>query len=99
MLIFFAALRVKSDQIENVCSAIKTFVPTMKDEDGTMEYIVHQDKDDPQRIVFYERYRDQAAKDAHNKNPSLKTMMDVITPSVEGEVIRGYFDEIAVLER
>jgi quinol monooxygenase YgiN len=64
-----------------------------------LEYFVYQQKYDPQRILFFEKYRDQAAKEAHNKNPGLKIMMDVLTPAFEGEVFKGFFDQIAVLDR
>ena len=99
MITFFGSFRAKADQLENACAAIKKFVPTMKDEEGTIEYFVYQQKDDPQRIMFFEKYRDQAAKEAHNKNPHLMEMMEVLIPAIEDEGFKGFFDEIVALER
>ncbi len=96
---FFGSGRVKADQLENVCAAIREFVPTMQAEEGTLEWLAYQQKDDPQRFVFFERYRDQAANNLHHKNPKLKILMDVLMAATEGEVFTGFFDEIAVLER
>jgi quinol monooxygenase YgiN len=99
MLVIFGSGRVKADQLEEVCEAIREYVPKMQGEKGTLEYFVYQQKDDPQRILFFEKYRDQEAKEEHNKNPGLKKMMDVLVPAVEGESFIAAFKEIAVLER
>ena len=99
MLVFFGSARVKADQLDEVCEAIREYVPKMQAEEGTLEYFVYQQEDDPQRILFFEKYRDQEAKEEHNKNPGLKKMMDVLVPAFEDATFKGFFKEIAVLER
>ena len=99
MLVFFGSARVQADQLDEVCEAIREYVPKMQGEEGTLEYFVYQQKDDPQRILFFEKYRDQEAKEEHNKHPGLKKMMDVLVRALEGESFIGTFKEIAVLEK
>ena len=83
-----------ADWIEEVRAAIQKYMPTLEDESGTPMYVVYQGRDDPSWIVFYKQYRDQAAKNEHNKNPALKEMMDVIYPVLEGEVITGFYETL-----
>ena len=94
MLTFIGFGKCRSDKIEEVKAAIQKFMSTIEDESGTPVYVVYQGRDDPNRIVFYEQYQDQAAKDEHNKNPALKEMMDVIWPAFEGEVITGFYETL-----
>ena len=50
-------------------------------EPGTELHIIHQAKDNPDTVVFYELYSDQDASDAHSK----------------GEVLRAVFPKLAGL--
>ena len=71
MLKFIGAGKVKVEKVGEV-------------EEGTLVYVVYQDRDDKTKLVFYEVYRDQAARDAHS-SPELKAMMDVLGPAMDGE--------------
>ncbi len=95
MLEFFGTAKVRQDMLDKVLEAIRKYVPSTQDEDGTLAYIVYQHCDDPCRIVFYETYRDWDAKKVHNANPRLNEMMDVLGPATEGEAVMGFFDVIA----
>ncbi len=41
-------------------------------EPGTLTYVMHRQKDNPDVIVFYEMYADDAAFAAHSQNPVLQ---------------------------
>ena len=94
MLEFFGTAKVRQGKLDDVLDAIRKYVPVTRGEDGTPTYVVYQQSDDPCRIVFYETYRDWDAKKAHNANPRLKEMMDVLGPATEGEAMMGFFDVI-----
>ena len=53
-------------------------------EPGTVLHIVHQAKDDPDTIVFYELYQDQAAFDAHGQGAVLRAVYPKLAGLVEG---------------
>lgn len=98
MLTFIGFGRCKSEKIEEVKEAIRKYMGSIENENGTPEYLVYQYRDDPCVIVFYEKYRDQEAKEEHNKNPALKEMMDVLWPALDGEVTKGFVNIIAQKE-
>ncbi|MAI80846.1 MAG: hypothetical protein CL917_18035 [Deltaproteobacteria bacterium] len=64
-----ANLKIKADQIEEAKKFLSELAQqTLANEEGTLEYSVHQRKDDPTAFVFYEKYVDDAAFDLHGKN-------------------------------
>lgn len=67
-------------------------VRRMAEEDpGTETWTIHVDRDRPNRVFIYERYRDQAAADAHDESPVLKTALESTRGLLAGppEVIHG----------
>ena len=64
-----ATLTIKEDQIENAKSFLKQLsADTLAKEPGTLEYTVHQRKDDPKVFVFFEKYESDEALATHSKN-------------------------------
>lgn len=65
-LFITAALRVNEGvSIEEAKEVIAQFCQDMNSEPGCSMAIAMQDNKDPQRFIFWERYDDQAAFDAH----------------------------------
>ena len=94
MVRFIGALRIRQDRIQDVERAIKQFMPHVREEEGTLEYVVYRAVQDPTKIVFYERYRDAAALKAHGGEP-LRSMKEVLLEAVDGEPFTGTFEELA----
>jgi len=64
-----ATLKVKADKVEEAKTALKQLATdTLANESGTLAYTVHQQKDDPETFVFYEKYESDAAFAEHGKN-------------------------------
>ena len=64
-----ATVRVKEGKMEEAIEVLKKIVPKIKEsEPGTLKYISHTIKEDPNAIVFYEKYADADAMKAHTKN-------------------------------
>ncbi|HVM07989.1 MAG TPA: putative quinol monooxygenase [Acidimicrobiales bacterium] len=53
-------------------------------EPGTIMHVIHQAKDDPDTVYFYEVYEDQAALDAHSQGPVLKAVYPKLAGLVAG---------------
>ena len=71
-----ATLRVKNGNMEKAIEVLKEIVPKIKDsEPGLLEYIPHTVKQDPNAIIFYEKYADGEALKLHSKNLP-KNMVD-----------------------
>ena len=45
-------------------------------EPGTLAYVVHRSQEDPLEIVFFERYADGAAHEAHAKSAHMGAMRE-----------------------
>ena len=64
-----ATLTIKEDQVEHAKSFLKQLAAdTLEKESGTLEYTVHQRKDDPKVFVFFEKYESDEALAIHSKN-------------------------------
>lgn len=53
-------------------------------EPGTVLHVIHQAKDDPDTVVFYEVYENQGALDAHGQGPVLKSVYPKLAGLVAG---------------
>src|SRR5688572_15869836 len=53
-------------------------------EPGTVVHVIHQAKDDPDSVIFYELYADQAAFDAHSSGDALKSVFPKLAGLVAG---------------
>lgn len=53
-------------------------------EPGTVVHVIHQAKDDPDTVIFYELYSDQEAFDAHSSGEALKAVFPKLAGLVGG---------------
>lgn len=68
-IITIAILNVKEGKMEEAKEALRKLVPKVKEsEPGTLEYIPHTFKYNPNSIIFYEVYEDEAAAQTHTAN-------------------------------
>jgi quinol monooxygenase YgiN len=64
-----ATVKVREGNMEKAKEVLKKLVPKIKEsEPGTLEYIPHTVKQDPNIIVFYEKYADEEALKTHSAN-------------------------------
>ncbi len=56
---------------ETVVGALKLLMTAVRQEPGCVEYAAHTHATDPRRVIFYERWQDQKALDAHGAAPAL----------------------------
>jgi quinol monooxygenase YgiN len=55
----------RDDEVAAVEAALAKLVPAARAEPGVLAFDVHRDPHDPRVFVLIERFRDQAAHDAH----------------------------------
>lgn len=68
-IITIAILNIKEGKMEEAKEALKKVVPKVKEsEPGTLEYIPHTFKYNPNSIIFFEKYEDESAAQAHVAN-------------------------------
>ncbi|MFW9866567.1 MAG: putative quinol monooxygenase [Candidatus Thorarchaeota archaeon] len=77
-----ATVRVREGKMEEAKEVLKKLVPKIKESElGTLEYIPHTVQQDPNTIIFYEKYADEDALKIHSK--SLGKNMAEFGPLIE----------------
>jgi len=92
-IIIVATVHVKEGNMEKAKEALKEMVPKIKEsEPGLLEYIPHTVKQDPNAIMFYEKYADGDAMKQHMAN--LPKNMEKFSPLLERGMDVKNLDEI-----
>jgi quinol monooxygenase YgiN len=78
--IFYCELRAHSGQGPAVLQVLDQLILDTKNEPGAVLYAVHRDTIDPDRLIVYERYRDQGAGNAHMESAGVKRALEAFVP-------------------
>ena len=65
-------------------NALAAVVRATRGEPGCLEYAAHVHAADPRRVLFYERWQDQTALDAHNRTGHLAAFRAAVGPRLAG---------------
>ena len=94
MLIFVGAGHIRPGKMDQALEAIQAFMRKIQTEPGTLEYIVYRGVDDPNMLVFYEKYQDQDAQAAHGSTEEMRAFQEAFMPCIEGQPIMGVVAEV-----
>lgn len=65
MVSFIVRMRFRSEDREEIAGLLRDLTRLSREEPGCLNYVPHVVESDPDAILIYEQYRDQAAADAH----------------------------------
>lgn len=65
MLTVIAKIKANQNSLEKVNSELQKLVEPTRNENGCIDYILHQDNDDPSIFIFYENWETSVDLDAH----------------------------------
>lgn len=65
MVSFTVRMTFRPDDREEIATILRELAAASRQEPGCVSYVPHRVESDPDTIVIYEQYRDQAALDAH----------------------------------
>jgi len=85
MITLIATFQIKEGKIDEAIAFLKEIVPKVREsETGCLAYIPHTVKGakNKNKIIFYEKYEDQAALNVHSAN--LPKYFENIFPLIEG---------------
>jgi autoinducer 2-degrading protein len=84
-VVLVARYTVKPGNVEAVLDALRRIAPLVRaNEPGCLTYQVNRAKDDPNTLLLYEEYVDQAAVDAHAATPHFQEIiLGTIVPLLE----------------
>jgi quinol monooxygenase YgiN len=65
MISFTVRMKFRSEDRERIAELLTTLARASRQEPGCVSYIPHTVDGEPDTVVIYEQYKDQAAADAH----------------------------------
>ena len=79
MIIVIGSLIVQAGQLEQALGLSLAHVRRSRAEPGCIAHAVHQDAEQPQRLVFVEQWQDRAALMAHFKLPQSRAFVGALS--------------------
>ena len=65
MITFAVPLRFRPEDREEIAGMLRDLTAASRQEPGCVSYIPHVVESEPDTVLIYEQYRDEAARDAH----------------------------------
>ena len=93
-IILLAELAFAEPVAETELLALAALVSATRQEPGCLEYIAHVHVENPRRVLFYERWQDQAALDAHNASAHLAEFRAVVGPRLAAPPQLGFWKRL-----
>ncbi len=97
MIAVTASIPIQPEKIEEAIAAAEAMVKEVAQEEGTLLYSLCMDKNDPNTIVFIERYTDKDALAFHSSTPHFAAFMEKIMTMGSGQPVIKIFKELAAL--
>ncbi|MGI0007597.1 MAG: putative quinol monooxygenase [Nitrosotalea sp.] len=80
--------KIKKKKLDKATSVILEYVETIKkNESGTIEYKVFQDKNNPTLFIHVMSFVDKAAQKTHEKSEHLKKLKKILIPISKGKAV------------
>ena len=82
-LTIVANIKAKSDKIDLVKEELEKLIDITCDEEGCLQYDLHQDNENPVHFMFYENWKSRDLWQVHMSNQHLKDYMNATEGAVE----------------
>jgi quinol monooxygenase YgiN len=82
-----AKVTAKSDAIESVQAELLKLIEPTRQEDGCLEYRLHQDNDDPSVFVFYENWQSLACLEQHMNSQHFQSYVEAVGNLITDKVV------------
>jgi quinol monooxygenase YgiN len=69
MISFIVRMRFAKEDRKDVLEAVQQLTAASRQEPGCVSYIPHEMAGEPNLVMIYEQYRDEAALEAHRASP------------------------------
>ncbi|MGD9489253.1 MAG: putative quinol monooxygenase [Calditrichaceae bacterium] len=86
-LIITARIEAKKDNIDLVKSELLKLIGPTREEQGCLQYDLHQDNENPAIFLFYEQWENRELWQNHMKNEHLTAYSDATDGAVESFVL------------
>ena len=69
MISFLVRLRFRPEDRETIAYMLRELTAASRQEPGCVTYVAHTVQGDPDTVLIYEQYGDEAAREAHRQTP------------------------------
>ena len=83
-----AKVVAKKDCVEDVKKELLKLLKPTRQENGCIEYFLHQDNDDPTVFVFYETWESHACLESHINSDHFKSYADIVGSFLEEKIVQ-----------
>lgn len=99
MVVLIATLQAKPGKEQELETALKSVLPQVESEQGTIQYVLHRSEKQPGKFMFYEKYADKAALNHHSTTPYLKELFAKIPNLLADKPVIELYEDIAAIKR
>jgi quinol monooxygenase YgiN len=89
-LTIVARIEAKADSVDKVKTALLKLIEPTRQEQGCLQYDLHQDNENPQVFIFYENWASRQLWQSHMNNDHLKAYM----AETDGQVFSFILNEM-----
>ena len=82
-----AKVTAKSDTVEAVKAELLKMIAPTRQEEGCIEYRLHQDNDNPAIYVFYENWKSRACLEQHMNSPHFQAFVAAASDLVADKLV------------
>jgi len=82
-----AKVVARKDSVEPVKAELLRLIAPTRNEEGCIEYRLHQDHDDPAVFIFYENWKSEACLARHMESAHFKDYVIAVDGLLEGKTV------------
>jgi quinol monooxygenase YgiN len=82
-----AQVTARSDGVDAVKAELLKMLAPTRQEEGCLEYRLHQDNDDPAVFVFYENWQSRACLERHINSPHYRAYVAAVGGLLAGKIV------------
>lgn len=82
-----ARLVVKEKAVEIVRTELLKLIEPTRQENGCIEYTLHQDNTDSSVFIFYEKWENMACLECHLTTPHFRYYVDAVEGMIEEKIV------------
>ena len=84
LITLFAVMRAKEGKEDELREVLVTMTEASRDDEGYVNYDLHQGTDDPRTFTFYENWADAGTQARHGASPHVQAFVDRQADLLEG---------------
>ncbi|HQI80781.1 MAG TPA: putative quinol monooxygenase [Deltaproteobacteria bacterium] len=97
MIVVVAIMKAQAGREQEMEDALRGMIPKVESEEGTLQYALHRARKDKGKFLFFEKYRDKDALNAHSATPYFAELFARIGPLLDGSPTIEIMEEIAAI--